>query len=84
MDFARVLVALVCSDPADISHGGIITFYMKLIFQADGQSVQWTYWFSVFLQIIIELVCPLECLIEENLMETVILFMRISKMIEKN
>lgn len=68
MNFARILVALVCSDPANISHSGIIARYVKLIFQTDRQTMQRTYRLSMFLEVIIELFCPLECLIKENLM----------------
>ena len=83
MDFAGILVALVCSDPAHVSHRSIIALYMKLIFQTNRQTMQRTYFLSMSFEIIIELFCPLECLIKENLMQTIILSTCVSEMTEE-
>lgn len=63
-----------CVDPADISHGGFDTFDIELILEADWHSVKRPKNRSSSHLEMVQLLSPLECLFEENLMETIILF----------
>ncbi len=73
MDFTWVPVAFICPNPADVPHGSIIAFHVELIFETDRQTVQGSHCLPIFLNIIIELLCPFKGLIKENLMKAIIL-----------
>ena len=73
MCLAGVPDAHIAPNPTNISHRGIIAFHVELIFQANGQAMQWPNGCFLFGKVGVKVSCPLECLVEKDLMEAVIL-----------
>ncbi len=70
---SQCLWNLQSTDPADISHSSLHSLHMKLGFEADRQSMKWTYGLSVLVEILVELFCLNQGVFEEDFVQTIIL-----------
>lgn len=73
MDFIRIFVSFVCSNPPNVSHIGIDSLYLELILQNDWQSMKGAPDGPMSAEVVIKLLCSLYSLIKKNLVEAIIL-----------
>ncbi len=69
----RIAEAFERVDPADVAHRGIDALDMELILQTNRKAVQRAGNFASCCQIFVQLLSPLQSLVEEDFMEAVVL-----------
>ena len=73
MHFLRILTSLICVYPSDVSHCGVSPLHMKLVFQTNGQAMEWANGSAMLCVVVIQLLRPLQSLIENYFMQAVVL-----------
>lgn len=68
-----IIDSLEISDPAYITHGGIMAPHMELILETDRQAVQWAFDSSAIFLVLIQVRGSMKGKIEHDLMEAIIL-----------
>ena len=70
---ARIIVSFEGINPADVSHGRVISFHVKLVLEADGKAMEWANWAVICGKVFVKLLGSLQRLIEEDFVQTIVL-----------
>lgn len=73
MDQARIIISFKSVNPADISHGRIIPFYVKLVLETDGKAMKRANRATSCGEVFVQPLGSVQGLIEEDFMQTIVL-----------